>query len=157
MPEASCPQTPPMSLQHCFSAAVSCASGMAHAMIGHPNRRTTSSSRTLIISLIGDKRLQLTDRPTQCRQISDTVRLTKLSEKNGLVKKNLVQIQIRVKNVSRIFHHFPITRPRSVGKCRQFSVIGFARGSLVSSRSAIELRPLDRSDRISVIGRLYRG
>jgi hypothetical protein len=41
-----------------------------------------------------------------------------------------------------VFHHFPITRNLVVVKCRQFSVLGLPRGSLGSSRSAIELRPL---------------
>ncbi len=43
---------------------------------------------------------------------------------------------------SRIFHHFPITGNSVSDKCRQFSVLGFTRGSLGSSRSATELRPL---------------
>jgi hypothetical protein len=41
-----------------------------------------------------------------------------------------------------IFHHFPITGCFVVCKCRQFSVLGFTRGSLGSSNSATELRPL---------------
>jgi hypothetical protein len=46
------------------------------------------------------------------------------------------------KKFNRIFHHFPIARDPVLVKCRQFSVLGFARGSLGSSRSATELRPL---------------
>src|SRR6266853_978970 len=42
-----------------------------------------------------------------------------------------------------VFHHFPITGNLVLVKCRQFSVLGLTRGSLGSSRSAIELRPLD--------------
>jgi len=70
MPDAPCPQSPPMSLQHCFSAAVSCASGMAHAMIGPPNRRTAMRTRKLMISFIAYARihyfhpcLMLSDQP----------------------------------------------------------------------------------------------
>ena len=52
MPDAPCLQSPPMSLQHCFSAAVSRASGTAHAMVGPPKRKTTSNSRKWIASFI---------------------------------------------------------------------------------------------------------
>src|SRR5215472_10751016 len=41
-----------------------------------------------------------------------------------------------------IFHHFPVRRCFVVYKCRRSSDLGFTRGSLGSSRSAIELRPL---------------
>ena len=41
-----------------------------------------------------------------------------------------------------VFHHFPITRVLVSTKYRQFSVLGFARGSSGSSRSTTELRPL---------------
>ncbi len=58
---------------------------------------------------------------------------------------------------SYIFHRFPIPDRSSASKCRQFSVLGLTRGSLGSSRSAIELRPLDISDYISLMGRLCRG
>ena len=48
------------------------------------------------------------------------------------------------KKSNRIFHDFPINSRFVVCKCRQFSVLGVSRGSLGSSRSAIELRPLVR-------------
>lgn len=40
MPDPSGWHPPPISLQHCFSSAVSCASGTTHAMIGPPKTRT---------------------------------------------------------------------------------------------------------------------
>jgi hypothetical protein len=46
------------------------------------------------------------------------------------------------RNGDRIFHHFPITWDFVLVKCRQFSVLGFTRGSLGSVCSATELRPL---------------
>ena len=52
MPDAPCPQSPPISLQHCLSSAVSCASRTAQAMIGPPKRRTTSNNRKWIASFI---------------------------------------------------------------------------------------------------------
>jgi hypothetical protein len=45
-----------------------------------------------------------------------------------------------------IFHHFPITENSALLKCRQFSVLGFTRGSLGSVCSTTELRPLVVSD-----------
>jgi hypothetical protein len=39
-----------------------------------------------------------------------------------------------------IFHHFPIQEQFNSFKCRQISVLGFARGSLGSSYTALELR-----------------
>src|SRR5260370_2077216 len=81
---APCAQSPPISLQHCFSSAVSCATGMAHAIIGPPNRRTTSSSRKLTISFIDDQRLQVTDRHTRCLHLFDTFPPRKVSGKNWL-------------------------------------------------------------------------
>jgi hypothetical protein len=56
-----------------------------------------------------------------------------------------------------VFHHFPITRSLVSVKCRQFSVLGFARGSLGSFYTAIVRRPLIISDCISLIDRLYSG
>src|SRR5260370_104391 len=78
-PDALRTKAAPMPLQDCFSAAVSCPSGVVHAMTGPPNRRITSSSRKLILSFIDDERLQLTDRCTQCPHTSDTFRPTKVS------------------------------------------------------------------------------
>jgi hypothetical protein len=40
-----------------------------------------------------------------------------------------------------VFHHFPITENCDSTKCRQFSVLGFARGSLGSFYIAIIRRP----------------
>ncbi len=45
-----------------------------------------------------------------------------------------------------IFHHFPIVAYFTGTKCRQFSVLEFARGSLGSVCSTTELRPLVVSD-----------
>jgi len=41
-----------------------------------------------------------------------------------------------------IFHHFPIANYFTASKCRQFSVLGFTRGSLGSFYTAIVRRPL---------------
>ncbi len=41
-----------------------------------------------------------------------------------------------------IFHYFPITKNLALIKCRQFSVLGFTRGSLGSFYTAIVRRPL---------------
>jgi len=43
---------------------------------------------------------------------------------------------------NRIFHHFPIPGNLVLVKCRQFSVLGFTRGSLGSFYTAIVRRPL---------------
>jgi len=47
------------------------------------------------------------------------------------------------KKSNRIFHHFPIARDPVLVKCRQLSVLGFARGSLGSFYTAIVRRPLN--------------
>jgi hypothetical protein len=41
-----------------------------------------------------------------------------------------------------VFHHFPITRNLVLANCRQFSVLGFNRGSLGSFYTAIVRRLL---------------
>src|SRR6266850_2981331 len=101
MPDASCWQSPLISLQHCFSAAVSCATGMAHAIIGPPNRRTTSSSRKLTISFIDEERLHLTDRHTRCLHLFDTFPQRKFQKKMGLGEPHFPSLSIYASHLSR--------------------------------------------------------
>src|SRR6266436_3835458 len=101
MPDAPCPQFPPIFLQHWFSSAVSCATGMAHAIIGPPNRRTTSSSRKLTISFIDDERLQLTDRHTRCLHLFDTFPRRKFQKKMGLGEPHFPSLSIYASRLSR--------------------------------------------------------
>ncbi len=60
------------------------------------------------------------------RPLADTVQMSeRLSATQRILPKTL-------KNAKRIFQHFPIVSPTAVYKCRQFSVLRFARGSLGS-------------------------
>ena len=53
-----------------------------------------------------------------------------------------VEVYVVTAECDSIFHHFPIAACFIVYKCRQFSVLGFTKGSLGSVRSATELGPL---------------
>ena len=52
MPDGPGSQAPPISLQHCFSSAVSWASGTIHAMIGPPRRRAARKAAKMAVRFI---------------------------------------------------------------------------------------------------------